>query len=115
MLERATDPEISAKNRPIPEKTQGLAPATLVLTGEYDIARKDELARLLEPISHSDLAIIDAAELSYIDSTAIACFVSLHARMAKNGRSARIRFTNLQPQIRRIFALCGLEQIVDFT
>ncbi len=115
MLERAADLTIAVAAGPVSTRRQGPAPMTLKLAGEYDIARKGELARLLEPLAQSDPAIVDATELSYVDSSAIACIVSLQTRMTRDGRSVRIRFMNLQPQIRRIFALCGLEQIVDFT
>lgn len=55
--------------------------------------------------------IIDAAELSFIDSTGIGCLVDISNR----ARSAGTRFgmTNLEPQVARVLDLVGMSHLAQ--
>ena len=83
------------------------------MCGEFDIANKDSLAALLLPGEDADAVVIDMSDTTYMDSTALHCFIHLKTQlMARGGGS--VRLVGVQPKFRRLFAITGLEKLFDF-
>jgi len=85
--------------------------AYLTVSGELDAAARDGFTEALGALADADVAIIDFGEVSYCDSTAITCLVSLRKRMQAVARGGAIRIVNPGRSIRRIMELCGLEAL----
>jgi anti-anti-sigma factor len=81
------------------------------LAGELDIARSEELRRKLAPAETAYLAVIDMRGVTYLDSTAITCFVRLRKRMSENGHTGTVRIKSPSLQVHRILTMCGLSEI----
>jgi anti-anti-sigma factor len=80
------------------------------LEGDWDIARRDELERLLKPVydSPSEL-IVDLQTVIYADSTILAALIVLRNRR----RSKSLPLPRLvigSRQVRRLFSISGLDQ-----
>jgi anti-anti-sigma factor len=88
------------------------SPATLALSGELDMMRKDELRGRLAALAGARAAIVDLTSVSYLDSMALAEFV----RTAKQFRARGARIVWVVPpgsNARRIFALANLDRYFE--
>ncbi|MFN2527375.1 MAG: STAS domain-containing protein [Candidatus Baltobacteraceae bacterium] len=83
----------------------------LHLSGEYDLARRSELAAVLKPAKDADLAVIDMEAVTYMDSTALGCLIRLKKEMMLGGKSGNIHIVNLHPSLSRIFHICNLDKM----
>ncbi|HET9393086.1 MAG TPA: STAS domain-containing protein [Candidatus Rubrimentiphilum sp.] len=85
-------------------------PRVVRLEGDWDIARRDELERLLGPVSDAPSEVIlDLASVNYADSTILAELVVLrNRRRTKNLPLPRLVIGS--PQVRRLFSISGLDQ-----
>lgn len=83
------------------------------MTGEYDLCNQDELVRVLSVAENVDVAIIDLAQVTFMDSSAIACLVRLRKAMKRNGHGAIVRLINVRHSLARVFSICGLESSFD--
>lgn len=96
-----------------PHPTQDEDATTVIrLSGDYDIYRRDELARTLAAAHDAQEVTLDFSDVPYIDSTAIGCLIGLKKRMNANG-PALIRIVGVQPNVRRILELTQLEKIFN--
>lgn len=86
--------------------------ALIMLSGEYDIARQDELNVLLEPAYSSSEVTLDMNAVTYIDSTALTCLIRLHKRLRENG-DGRVRMIGARRNVRRILELTKLDLVFD--
>jgi anti-anti-sigma factor len=94
---------------------RGITPPELVnlsLVGDYDLVRREELDELLSAARTSRIAVLDMQEVSYIDSTALTCFIRLKKRMAKHG-PAIICILHPQQRVRRVIELARLDELFD--
>ncbi len=81
----------------------------LVVQGEIDVQTAPELEAALAEAPSGDV-LIDAGELHFIDSTGLRLLLD-----AARGHSApRITLMNLQPQVRRVFSVAGVEHEFRF-
>lgn len=87
-------------------------PAAIFLSGEYDLARREELERELSSAGQSDTVVLDLSDVTYLDSTALTCFIRLRKRMMARGE-CRIRLAGVRPQIRRLFQVSNLDQVFE--
>ncbi|MEI2653919.1 MAG: STAS domain-containing protein [Microthrixaceae bacterium] len=78
---------------------------TVHLTGDYDVARQDELRTDLLA-STDDVVVADLRDVSFLDSSAIHAFVDARNQLAAAGRS--IQLINLTGMPRRVFDITGL-------
>lgn len=78
------------------------------LSGDIDFACKKEFATLLEPLATADLVILDFEDVTFFDSSAIACLIALHRHMRENGTKAEIRIVEPSAVVRRILELTNL-------
>ena len=85
------------------------SPVVLALSGELDLARKDDLRRRLDQLAGARAAIVDLSAVAYLDSMALAEFV----RTAKQFGTRDGRIVWVVPpgsNARRIFALANLDR-----
>ncbi len=80
------------------------------LQGDWDIARRDELERLLTPAydEPGDL-IVDLQTVNYADSTILAALILLRKRRGTKGLPLP-RLVIGTRQVRRLFSIAGLDQ-----
>ena len=86
----------------------GSRPAPVVLSGEYDVSRQEELRDVLLSTPDGEV-VADLTDVSFVDSSAIHAFVDARNRLAASGRS--IRLVNLHGMPRRVFDITGLTPI----
>ena len=107
--------DVTSVTRPLPPGTEGSAhmanddPSnasdTVHLTGDYDVARQDELrSELLS--SDADVVVADLRDVSFLDSSAIHAFVDARNQLTASGRD--IQLINLTGMPRRVFDITGL-------
>jgi anti-anti-sigma factor len=89
--------------------------AEIALRGDLNAERLEELRHCLRPAESADVAVLDFAEVSYIDSTALTALVLLKNRMSKNGGSAIVRITHANKTVRRILGVCRLDTVFELT
>jgi anti-sigma B factor antagonist len=88
------------------------AVTTVAVTGDLDIATSPELRdALLEVLSFPELdeLVVDLRQVEFVDSTALGVLVGAHKRQVRSGRFVVL----VNPEIRRVFALTGLEALLD--
>jgi anti-anti-sigma factor len=80
----------------------------ILMDGDWDIARRDELERLLKPVYESPgNLILDMHAVNYADSTILAALIVLRNRR----RSKGLPLPNLvigSRQVRRLLSIAGL-------
>jgi anti-anti-sigma factor len=80
------------------------------LEGDWDIARRDELERLLKPVYDSPGGLIlDMRTVNYADSTILAALIVLRNRRRKKGLLVPALVVQ-SLQVRRLFSIAGLQQ-----
>lgn len=80
------------------------------LDGDLDFSRKAQIASRLAEADNTDIAIVDVAGVSYIDSSCLSCLALLKKRMRENGTAAILRIAGASQSLRRIFEICGLDK-----
>ncbi len=83
-------------------------PSSLKLRGRFDASQEQAAQRVFDRIEAD--CTLDCAELAYISSSGLALLVALEQRLAKRGASARL--LNLNPHIRELLALAGLDRVL---
>jgi len=85
----------------------------VVLKGELDLAcannLKEELYKAVEE-KFADV-VIDMTDLEYIDSTGIGVLVGLMKKLRTDGKD--IKISNAKDNVKRIFKITGLDQIIN--
>ena len=84
-------------------------PHIVTLDGEWDIARREELQKLLEPSYETPgEVILDLRTVTYADSTILAGLIV--ARNRRRGKGYPVpRLVIGSRQLRRLFAIAGLD------
>jgi anti-anti-sigma factor len=85
----------------------------IAVKGELDVATAPGLLRRLdESIDARPGAVLemDFAEVTFIDSTGLGMLIFAHRRACAAGGD--MRFTNLQPNVQRVFELTGLDKVL---
>jgi len=83
------------------------------VVGEFDRSTKGELEKLLDGQTDDDVAVLDLGGVTFLDSSAINCFLRLRKRMQERGGEGIIRIANANSMIRRVFKICGLDEIFE--
>ncbi len=83
----------------------------IVLDGELDLSAKDALTERLHEATDADVAVIDLSRVTYLDSTAIHCFIELKNRMIGRGHAGVVKLLSPHDRIRKIFELCDLNRL----
>jgi anti-anti-sigma factor len=79
------------------------------LEGEYDLARKDEIAKEFGSIDGESTVIVDLSKVTYLDSTLLREIALL--RVKKLDR--HITLVGASENLRRLFKIAGLDRIID--
>lgn len=87
----------------------------VVLKGEIDMARRDEVQQILDgavarAISAGHELLIDLGQLSFIDSTGLACLVRASGAMSSAGLG--LWLCQVPPAIGRLLEVAGLAHLV---
>jgi anti-anti-sigma factor len=82
----------------------------IVLQGEYDLARREDLRSQLGPGTALNLVLLDMRDVTFLDATALGEIVSLRRRMAS---PAVVRIIGATPHIRKIFDLTGVSTVFE--
>ncbi len=87
---------------------------TVVLTpsGELDLATEPVLRSVIEGLSAYDALVLDLSELDFVDSTGLGLAIREHLRSSLEG--FRLVLVQGAEDVRRVFALTGLEEFLPF-
>lgn len=83
----------------------------IVLEGEYDLTRKQEVESLFATLNGDKPLIIDVATVTYMDATILHQLGTLRLRNARRP----IRLARANTNIRRVLHIVGFDQIFDMT
>jgi anti-sigma B factor antagonist len=83
----------------------------LRLAGELDLGSMDRLAAVLHRILESPpkVVVIDAGQLRFADCGGLSALLAAHNRLAAQGHQLVI--ANMQPAVRRLVTLTGLDKV----
>jgi len=80
--------------------------ATVRLTGEYDIARREELTQLFRSVNGGAL-VIDMTDVSYVDST----FLNELATLRLSDKSRSITLAGVSEHVARLLKTVSFDQL----
>ncbi len=80
------------------------------LAGEYDLARKPELAAAFAPITPGTLVTIDMRAVSYVDSSFLTELVAMRLRLQERS----VTLIGAQPSVVRVMQLAKLDRFFTF-
>jgi anti-anti-sigma factor len=97
--------------RPTPQFSVDLDGAVTVVTGrgELDLAVRDDLRRVLEPLRGR--VVIDLASVTFIDSSCIGVLAGTGTRLQEAGGELRLREPN--ESARMVLEITGLGDWID--
>jgi anti-sigma B factor antagonist len=85
---------------------------TVELTGDVDIAVKEELrARLDAAAEQADTVDIDLSKVDYADSTALGLIIALQNRLRERGGT--VRLVAPSERVRKLLKYAGLERAFE--
>ena len=84
--------------------------ARLVLSGRLDAASADALSAAIPGGTELQMLILDMGSCTYVSSMGIRVILSQHKALVPRG--GRLELVNVQPEIKRVFELSGLTQLV---
>lgn len=87
----------------------------VVLRGDYDIFRRDELRRDLEHLDLSGDVTLDLREVTLLDAGSAALLIAFQSRLHEHAPKARVILENAPRIVRRVMELCGATHLFDFT
>ncbi len=77
------------------------------LCGEYDIARKGELAETFASITNGDAVTLDMSDVTYVDST----FLNELASMRLRCQERTVTLVGVRANVARILAITKLDRL----
>lgn len=81
----------------------------LTLSGEYDLARREELTALFTAVEGGPVTM-DMTAVSYIDSTFLAELAAMRFRL----NDSAVTLVGIQPNIRRVLQIAKLDRFFSF-
>lgn len=85
---------------------------TVKLDGDYDLSRREELRDALYALKDADAVAIDLQNVSYMDSAGLGVLINFNKRFVQQG-GPPIRLLNVQPRLRRVVGITGLDKVFD--
>jgi anti-anti-sigma factor len=85
----------------------GSSVETVRLIGEYDIARREELARAFQSVNNGDPLLIDMSEVSYVDST----FLNELAALRLTDRRRLITLAGVSQHVARLLKTVSFDRL----
>ena len=86
-------------------------PSVFKLTGEVDIARQAELDAIAAAAAEARLAIVDLAEVTFVDSTVIDWL--LRTKRVIEEKNGRLRVVAPKGLVTRLIAITELEGVIE--
>ena len=86
---------------------ESLSANRVVLEGEWDLTRKNELTKLLAPLSRDGNATVDIRDVTYVDSTTLGVLAGLLKRL----QGTTITLLGPQPQILRLLKIVNFDRL----
>jgi anti-anti-sigma factor len=87
--------------------------AVVVLSGEYDIATKDELKGLFDSLlSEDDLLVADFSSALFVDSSVLGVVLDTNEQARSLGKTFRLQL-GTAAIVRRAFEICGVFDVVE--
>jgi len=80
------------------------------LSGEYDLARKQELAEVFSSITNGDPVAIDMRQVTYVDSAFLSELIGM--RLRRN--ELPVTLVGVRPNVARVFRLTNLDRFFVF-
>jgi anti-sigma B factor antagonist len=94
--------------------SQSTGTLILHLRGELDLASREIFEpAIMAAIPTAYAVVLDLSELTFCDSNGLSMFVAAHEKAAGNGTELTLR--NLQPAVRRVFLVAGLDRRFKIT
>ena len=87
----------------------GFTTRRITLKGEYDLARKDEIAKEFAGLNGDPAVIVDLSEVTYLDSAVLRELALL--RLKRLDR--HIALVGASENVRRLLKIAGFERIID--
>jgi anti-anti-sigma factor len=84
----------------------------LTFAGDLDVYRREEFAAALPPVESVDRLVIDLRAATLIDSSVIAQLMRFRRRFVEAGHDASDIVVVVPEQLRRIFEITGLLNLV---
>jgi anti-anti-sigma factor len=85
-------------------------PRVITLAGEYDIARRPELAELLDSVTGGAPVTIDMSAVKYVDSTFLGELTKMRLRLAE----VPVTLLGVHPNVARIMHIAKLDRFFTF-
>lgn len=82
--------------------------ASVVLKGDLDIDRRDEIVALLPSPNRAERVVIDCTEVNSIDSVILTVLMRYRNQFVESGHSPFDLVVVVNPSLRRIFEITGL-------
>lgn len=87
----------------------------VVLRGDYDIFRREELRRELERLELSEDITVDMEGVTLMDAGSAALLIALEHRLHDRTPSACVILANAPRIVRRVLELCGVADLFVFS
>jgi anti-anti-sigma factor len=81
---------------------------TVLVSGRLDAAEAENARDLLRTLNGP--VIVNCEKLEYISSAGLSVLVETYKRLTATGHA--LRLTGMQPRVRNVFALSGLDRIL---
>ena len=82
----------------------------ITLSGEYDLARKQELGSIFASITNGDPVTLDMSRVTYVDST----FLNELASMRMRYQERPVTLVGVQANVARILRIAKLDRFFTF-
>ncbi len=79
----------------------------IVLGGEYDLSREEEVSSLFESLSTDAAVVVDMSAVTYVDSTFLRALANLHYRF----KGSPVTLMGANERIRRILHIVRFDQL----
>ncbi len=96
------------------EATEEPGRLILRLGGELDAASREVVEpAVMAAIASAKAVVLDLGELSFCDSRGLSMFIAANEKAAAEGTTLALR--NLQPHVKHVFEISGIERVLDVT
>jgi anti-anti-sigma factor len=83
----------------------------VMLRGEYDVWRRDELRAKLEEVDLTDDVLIDMSKVTLMDAGSVGLFIALRHRLLEKTPNARVILLNPSRIVQRVLDLSGAKDL----
>ena len=97
-------PRFALERNPI-----GSSATVVAVTGELDLYEVPKLDAALDEVEDATPVVVDLAEATFVDSTALGSLVRAHRQLAERG--CELLLAVREPQIRKLFEVTGFDRL----